>query len=50
MTPEGMRRSLAQESLDRCTRMLEKERERMKEVWERLRKEQTALMEARDAL
>ena len=29
---------------------MEKERERMKEVWERLRKEQTALMEARDGL
>ena len=51
MTPEDRRRSLAsQESLDRCTRMMTRERERMKEVWERMRKEHAALMEARDGL
>ena len=30
--------------------MMTRERERMKEVWERMRKEQAALMEARDGL
>ena len=50
-TPEDRRRSLAsQESLDRCTRMMTRERERMKEVWDRMRKEQAALMEARDGM
>ena len=29
---------------------MERERERMKEVWERLKKEQTALTEAKDGL
>ena len=48
MTPEGMRRSPDQERLDRCTRSMERERVRMKEVWERLRKEQTALKEVRE--
>ena len=48
MTPE--RPPADQQILDRCTKLMEKERERMKEVWERLRKEQTALMEARDGL
>ena len=48
VTPE--RSTAAQQNLDRCTKMMEKERERMKEVWERLQKEQTALMEARDGL
>ena len=48
VTPE--RSTSAQQNLDRCTKMMVKERERMKEVWERLRKEQTALMEARDGL
>ena len=48
VTPE--RPTAAQQNLDRCTKMMEKERERMKEDWERLRKEQTALMEARDGL
>ena len=51
MTPEGRRRSLAsRESMDRCTRMMATERERMKEVWCRMGKEQAALMEARDGM
>ena len=50
-TPDDRRRSSAsQDSLDRCTRMMTRERERMKEVWERMRKEQAALMEARDGM
>ena len=36
--------------MERCRKLMEKERERMKEVWERLRKEQTALLEAREKL
>ena len=48
MTPEGMRRSLDPERLDRYTRTMERDRERMKEVWERLRKEQTVLKEVRE--
>jgi hypothetical protein len=44
------RSTAAQQNLDRCAKVLERERERMKEVWERLKKEQTALMEARDGL
>ena len=48
VTPE--RPPADQQNLDRCTKLMEKERERMKEVWERLRKEQTALMKARDGL
>ena len=51
VTPEGRRRSPAsRESLDRCTRMMATERERMKEVWCRMGKEQAALLEARDGM
>ena len=48
VTPKRL--TAAQQNLDRCAKVLERERERMKEVWERLKKEQTALMEARDGL
>ena len=40
----------AQQKLDRCTEMMIDERERVKEVWERLRREQSALLEAREDL
>ena len=39
-----------QQNVERCRKLMEKERARMKEVWERLRKKQTALLEAREKL
>ena len=51
MTPEGRGRSPAsRESLDRSTRMMDLERERMKEVWCRMEKEQAALLDTRDGM
>ena len=51
MTPEDRRSSLAaRERLARCTRMMDLERERMKEVWCRMGKEQAALLDARDGM
>ena len=40
----------AQQNLDRCARVLERERERMKEVWEGLKKEQKALTEVKEEM
>ena len=50
-TPEGRARSPAsRESLDRSTRMMDLERKRMKEVWCRMEKEQTALLDTQDGM
>ena len=51
MMPEGRRKSPAtRESLARCTSMMYLERERMKEIWCRMEKEQTEFLDTRDGI